>query len=461
MKKSLFVLLPILILIGESVVLESCGHAGTDWKKINGTADSILGKDTYDKLIEKYEFVGNYKHGTIVVKNIKYGLLDYNGNELLPCKYDSIYNLENNARIIKSGGKFGIINEQASFIAECKYDSVLSPSPKYAPVMLNKKWGFQDSDGNNIISFKYDDIHNYNDSVFVAKYNGKYGIADYNDKTIVKFNCEMIYYKMFDSATYIVYGGKLALLNSQLKQVTDNLFTPGLVDFYDENGLAQFVLASTNKHGIVEVETGKTVIPFEYDEIYLPSEELIRAKKGEKYGYLNIKNEVIIPFIYDEANDFSEGLALVGKNYKVMMTNYGLRCKKKFGFINNKGKTEIPFMFADQTFVSLNSGGGFHEGLAAIGIDRPNYVYAGDIGYINKKGDFVIAPQYKSASAFFCGVAIVEKDDKYGAINKNGKVIVPMKYDNGEIIEKDSIICMGYNFDVMDKYNLKGDLIVE
>ena len=118
-------------------------------------------------------------------------------------------------------------------------------------------------------------------------------------------------------------------------------------------------------------------------------------------------------------------------------------------------------MFADQTLVSLNSGGGFHEGLAAIGIDRPNYVYAGDIGYINKKGDFVIAPQYKSASAFFCGVAIVEKDDKYGAINKNGKVIVPMKYDNGEIIEKDSIICMGYNFDVMDKYNLKGDLIVE
>ena len=147
MKKSLFVLLPILILIGESVVLESCGHAGTDWKKINGTADSILGKDTYDKLIEKYEFVGNYKHGTIVVKNIKYGLLDYNGDELLPCKYDSIYNLENNARIIKSGGKFGIINEQASFIAECKYDSVLSPSPKYAPVMLNKKWGFQKSDG--------------------------------------------------------------------------------------------------------------------------------------------------------------------------------------------------------------------------------------------------------------------------------------------------------------------------
>lgn len=461
MRKLIYMILPAFAVVILSTTFTSCSHTCADLKSINGTADSILGKELYDQLIEKYEFIGNFEHGSIVVKSSKYGLLDYNGEELLPCKYDSISKLENDARIIKLGGKYGIINEQASFIAECKYDSVLSPSPQYAPVMLNKKWGFQKSDGNKIISFKYDEILNYNDSLFVAKYNGKYGIADYNDNAIVKFTYEMIYYKMYDSATYIEYGGKIALLNSQLKKVTDNLFMPGLGNSYDENGLVQFVLASTNKYGIIEVETGKTVIPFEYDGIYLPSEELIRAKKGEKYGYLNIKNEVVIPFIYDEANDFSEGLALVGKNNNIMMTNYGLIWKKKFGFINNKGKTEIPFKFADQTLVALESGGGFHEGLAAIGIDRPNYVYAGDIGYINKKGDFVIAPQYKRASAFFCGVAVVEKDEKYGAINKKGEVIVPMKYNNGDIIEKDSIISMGYNYDVMEKYNFNGDLISE
>lgn len=379
----------------------------------------------------------------------------------MPCEYDSIYVLENGARILKKDKKYGIVNEQASFIAECRYDSVLSPSPKYAPVMLNKKWGFSDSNGNKVITFKYDDIFHYDDSVFVAKYNGKYGIADYKDNVIVKFQCECIYYKLYGNATFIEIGGKIALLNSRLKQVTENLFTPGLGDSYDEGGLARLVLASTNKCGIVEVETGNILIPFEYDEINLPSEELLCAQKNDKYGYVNIKNEVIIPFIYDDAKDFSEGLALVGKNDKVMMTRIGLMWKKKYGFINKRGEVELPFKFADQTLVSLETGGGFYDGLAAIGIDRPNNVYAGAIGYINKKGDFVISPQYDSASKFFAGVAVVEKDDKYGAINKKGDIVVPIRYGYGTIIERDSLIGMGYDYEVVDKYNLNGKLVTE
>lgn len=457
MRKILLAMMLAVISVGA---FTSCSD-GTDRKTINGTADSILGKELYDKLIEKYEFIGKFEHGTIIVKNTKYGLLDYSGDEVLHCEYDSICNLDNDARILKKGGKFGIINERGTFIAECKYDSVLSPSPKYAPVMLNKKWGFSDSNGNKVISFKYDDIISYNDSLFVAKYNGKYGIADYNDNTIVKFKCEWIYYKWYGNATFIEYDRKIAVLNSRLKQVTENLFTSGLGDSYDEGGLAHLTLASTTKCGVIEVETGKTLIPFEYDEINLPSEELLCAKKNDKYGYVNIKNKIIIPFIYDDAKDFSEGLALVGKNDKVMMTRIGLMWKKKYGFINKRGEAEIPFKFADQTLVSLESGGGFHDGLAAIGIDRPDNVYAGAIGYINKKGDFVISPQYDSASKFFCGVSVVEKDDKYGAINKKGDIVVPIRYGYGTIIERDSLIGMGYDYEVTDKYNLKGELVIE
>ena len=461
MRKLLSMILLAVIAVIMSEMFSSCGNTYSDFKFINGTADSILGKELYDKLIEKYEFIGYFEHGTIVVKSTKYGLLDYKGDEVLPCRYDSIYQMVNDARIIKSNGKYGIINEQASFIAECKYDSVLSPSPRYAPVMLNKKWGFQDRDGNKIISYKYDNILNYDDSVFVAKYNGKYGIADYEGNTIVKYICGIIYYKIYDSATYIEYGGKIALLNSKLKQVTDNIFMPGFGNYYDEGGLAHLILASTNKCGVVNVETGKTVIPFEYDKINLPSEELLCGEKDGKYGYLNIKNETVIPFIYDDGKDFSEGLAMVGKNSQKMLTQHGVMWKKKYGFINKKGEIEIPLKFADQTLVSLNSKGGFHDGLAAIGIDRPNYVYAGAIGYINKKGDFVISPQYDDASAFFCEVAVIKKDDKYGAINKKGDIIIPIQYGWGEIIEKDSIIGMGYNYEVTVKYNLKGDILAE
>ena len=444
-------------MVSMGAVFTAC-NGDDNWKMRNGTADSILGKELYDKLIEEYEFVGKFEHGTIIVKNIKYGLLDFYGDEVLPCEYDSIYRLDNDARILKRSGKFGVINERGSFIAECKYDSVLSPSPKYTPVMLNKKWGFSDSNGNKVISFKYDDIVSYNDSLFVAKYNGKYGIADYNENAIIKFKCEMIYYKLYGNATFIELDGKIALVNSQMKEVTKNIFEPGLLNYFDNDGLARLRLASTSKCGIVDVETGNTLIPFEYDDINLPSEGLLCAEKDDKYGYVNMKNEIIIPFIYDDANDFSEGLALVGKKDKLMVTNQGLMWKKKYGFINKIGEIEIPFKFADQTFVSSD---GFHNGLAAIGVDRQNYVYAGAIGYINKNGDFIISPQYDSASSFFCGVAVVEKNDKYGAINTNGDVIVPIRYGWGEMLERDSLIGMGYNYTVIDKYNLKGDLLME
>ena len=37
------------------------------------------------------------------------------------------------------------------------------------------------------------------------------------------------------------------------------------------------------------------------------------VKKNGKYGYINENNEIIIPFVYDSASQFSEGFAIVEK----------------------------------------------------------------------------------------------------------------------------------------------------
>ena len=68
--------------------------------------------------------------------------------------------------------------------------------------------------------------------------------------------------------------------------------------------------------------------------------------KNDKWGYVNTKGELIIPCIYEYANDFSEGLASVRKNGKE-------------GFINKKGEIAIPFKFEEC--------GNFSEGLAYAG----------------------------------------------------------------------------------------------
>ncbi len=63
------------------------------------------------------------------------------------------------------------------------------------------------------------------------------------------------------------------------------------------------------------------------------------------------------------------------------------------------------------------------EGLAWVQKD-------GKWGYINKTGKVVIPLQYDDAYSFYEGLAVVKKDGKYGFINKTGNIIVPLQYDD-------------------------------
>jgi hypothetical protein len=45
-------------------------------------------------------------------------------------------------------------------------------------------------------------------------------------------------------------------------------------------------------------------------------------------------------------------------------------------------------------------------------------------GSINKKGEFVIEPQFEKAGFFRNGVASVRKNGKWGLIDKSGKIFV-------------------------------------
>ena len=57
--------------------------------------------------------------------------------------------------------------------------------------------------------------------------------------------------------------------------------------------------------------------------------ELLSVPMGEKWGYINLKGEVVIPPQYDEAYLFSDGIACV-------------MIDGKYGFINKIGETVIP-----------------------------------------------------------------------------------------------------------------------
>ena len=52
------------------------------------------------------------------------------------------------------------------------------------------------------------------------------------------------------------------------------------------------------KYGCFD-DRGKTVIPFQYDNMRRYNEGLCAVELNGKWGYINKQNEVVIPFIYD------------------------------------------------------------------------------------------------------------------------------------------------------------------
>ena len=161
----------------------------------------------------------------------------------------------------------------------------------------------------------------------------------------------------------------------------------------------------------------KIIIPCIYDRTDRFMDGLALVKLNGKYGFVNKEGKEIISLKYDDAGNFKEGLAPVKLN-------------NKWGYINIEGKEVIPLKF-DSTFPEY-----FNEGLAKVKkeIDRIKTddslfsVHIYKYGFINKEGKEVIPFKYDDASDFSEGLARVLLNHKEGFINKEGKVVIPFKY---------------------------------
>lgn len=131
--------------------------------------------------------------------------------------------------------------------------------------------------------------------------------------------------------------------------------------------------------------------------------------KEDSYPTLiNTKGEILFSLQNaQQVRPFSEGLAPV-----LMTTEQG----SQWGFVNKKGEFEITPQFEYVDF--------FQEGKCAVGTDSYN------VGYIDKSGKFIINEQFQEGYNFLNDMAIVSSDElKMGVIDEDGSFIVNPQYD--------------------------------
>ena len=101
----------------------------------------------------------------------------------------------------------------------------------------------------------------------------------------------------------------------------------------------------------------------------------------------------------------------------------------KFQYVNAKGDVKIPAMF--------DSADDFNSGVAIIAL-------GGKYGVINSKGDFTIQPTYKQR-LWNMGEGLVgyNDNDKMGFMDANGNMIFPAMYTNLGVVNEGLISCQG------------------
>jgi hypothetical protein len=233
--------------------------------------------------------------------------------------------------------------------------------------LIDSKKGLMNINSNIIIEPKYDKIEDY--------------LNDYN---LIK----------------VELNNKVGFINPEGREIIKTDYVINKNEAFSESLIA---LSFNGNFGFLD-NNGKTVIPFIYKDATKFIDGLAGVKLKEKWGFINQNNEIVIPFMYDKIYPFYNDLSAVQKG-------------DIWFFINKKNKEKFTFNNNDQ-FSHFYSNG------LRLFKDEETKKY----GFKDLKNKVVIKSQFDEALPFVDQMARVKLNDKYGYINKIGKIIIPIIY---------------------------------
>lgn len=235
-------------------------------------------------------------------------------------------------------GVWGVVDKDGHIIVPFNYDHI----DLYGDLIHVVNFGDHASDniegvfnqyGEWLIPFEYASIDIKDKALFiVAVKNHKlnrlfYGVINDKNKTIIPIDYDYISYDKSYERFIVSKEGKKGIINKQgqlLLEPTYEVLTA--VSMW--GGSPKFEIRKDEKYGLINIESGKTVIPTVYDFLFFTGTEysevyktsLLIAVKDKKFGVITDNNQIVIPLDYDGMVDQSLNIAL--ENYKEVLSVY-------------------------------------------------------------------------------------------------------------------------------------------
>jgi len=275
--------------------------------------DSVyfINKQNINPFAKIYSDASVFKNGIAPVKqNNKWFFINRQGQSISR-SYDEINELSDNVYVVKGGDKYGALDHFGQSILEPKFDKLGDFKSGYAYYTEKGSYGFVSRNG-MVHKAEFEWISDFNEEqIAIIKQNNKYGLINIFGKKVLEAGYDQIL-KTNTSVFIVVLNNQYGFFSSEgcfLSPVAYDYMKEKSQEFYTNGTL--FKLLKKGEQSFVDAN-GRTYISFgAYQEINFPCNDLMRVKQKNKYGYLDRKLGVIIPYRYNMAGDFSDSLALV------------------------------------------------------------------------------------------------------------------------------------------------------
>ena len=340
-------------------------------KAINEKNEEIL--TGYDKIeaIDNYDSKQNvwYEDNVLrVSKNGKYGLINFEGKEILSCEYDEITALKGVKAnfIVKKDGNVGLVNEVGQTIVNTEYKDVIALKDEYKDeyiiVNAENKYGLISTSGEVLIETKYDEV----------KYIGSLHLFAVKEADA---------WKLFDI---------------EIKNIAIDGGYKDIVEAKSENII---VVNDDGEYGVLNKDYTVKIEP-QYEDLKYAFSIYYIAKKDGKYGIINFENQTVIEFEYQRMTYIENG-----------------------GFIE-ADKTDTETVIFDnnlgQKVVGIVSDMNTEKGYIKVYTNN-------EYKYYNFKLEEKNSSDLLTSNTLF----LSKKDGKYGYVDKSGNVVVDYIYEDG------------------------------
>ena len=284
-------------------------------------------------------------------------------------------------------------------------EEIATEDINYYKIISNGKSGVIDKAGNTIIEPEYNTIKipNPKESIFICIYDYNAASGEYKTKVLNEKNEEIL--TNYENINTI-----------DIKEIVSSIPYEKTVLQYQKDG----------KYGIIDF-SGKDITKPIYEEIrnmpYREGELIV--KKDGKYGVININGGMLVDFEYDY---------IAGDNYYSTEKEYALdgyivgkndeSGKMQYGYLNSNREQYLETSF-DRIYRMNN-----------VKDDENTYLVAEKDGNIQLyKNDKILLDNNYQAINYNedSGLLILQKDNKYGVTDLNGKQILNVEYEQIQI----------------------------